>query len=245
MSSGGGRFERRLLLRELLEDVDAFEPCLDSCACGEGTGKAVASLDDATALSGGCWPPYSDAERGGAAERSGAPGPRGEGLIVDEKGTYIADGGMPVGVDVRSGDEPEPEPELEEPYSSDGGEAGVTVADIHAECKIFADLLAERLDRRGVPIGSRVAGVPEGASVAGVRVILSESNVDVRRAELFMVDERSAEDLIAAERSVPVRGCFSEGRRICGVPNARGLDHVVRMGDEGALCNASRVLNHG
>ena len=35
----------------------------------------------------------------------------GDGWIVDEKGTYIADGGIPVGVDVRSErDEPDPEP---------------------------------------------------------------------------------------------------------------------------------------
>lgn len=42
-------------------------------------------------------------------ERGGTPG---DCLIVDENGTYAAEGGMPVGVDVRSErDEPEPVPD--------------------------------------------------------------------------------------------------------------------------------------
>ena len=90
-----------------------------------------------TALNG--WPLYdavSDAERGGAPE------PSGECLIVDEKGTYMADAGRPVGVHVRS-ERSEAEPESEDPYeSSEGGEAGVTVAESHALWRIFALLFA-------------------------------------------------------------------------------------------------------
>ena len=155
-------------------------------------------------------------------------------MIVDEKGTYIAEAGMPVGVDVRSGEEPvaEPEPEPELYDSSEGGDAGVTVAESHADWRIFADLFAVsgvfiREDIGGTGVGARPPG-------AGERVMRSASNVEVRRAELFIVEERSAEDLSAALRSVPVRGCFSEGRRICGVASG-GLDHVVRMGEGCAL----------
>ena len=58
-----------------------------------------------SALIGGGWlnDVVSELERGGTL---------GDGLIVDENGTYAAEGGMPVGVDVRSErDEPEPVPE--------------------------------------------------------------------------------------------------------------------------------------
>ena len=84
----------------------------------------------------------------------------------------------------------------------------------------------------GVKVGARRAEGCTGG--AGERVMRSASKVLVRSAELFMVDERRAEDLSAALRSVPVRGCFSEGRRICGVASG-GLDHVVRMGEGCAL----------
>ena len=100
-------------------------------AGGFGDGIAVADrrlpfrAGVRSALAGG-WPNdvAKELERGGT----------GEGLIVDENGTYIADGGSPVGVDVRSErSEPEPpDPDEYDEYSSERGEAGVTVAEIHA-----------------------------------------------------------------------------------------------------------------
>ena len=246
MSSGGGRFERRLDLREPLDAVDAVEPCL-ACAClGDGTGMGE-GMDFGTALIGG-WP--YDAER--EAERGGRPEPSGEGLIVDEKGTYIAEAGMPVGVDVRSEPDLDPDPDEPEPEPyelSEAGEAGVTVAESHADWRIFADLFAERCAVIGV---CATSGDGAGASEpceGGPVTIFSASKVDERSAELFIVEERIAEDTMAALRSVPERGaicgCFSDGRRIWGVLRCIGRAQVVRTGEGCALWRTSRVLNHG
>lgn len=142
MSSGGGRFDLRF---------DFFGPpvvaAADVFALGDGAAapapRRLAILDGvSTALSGGCCCPSaclnvaeSELERGG-----GAFGLRGDGLIVDENGTYIAEGGRPVGVDVRS---ERGESDEDEPYeSSEGGDAGVTVAEIQADWRILADLFA-------------------------------------------------------------------------------------------------------
>ena len=85
MSSGGGRFERRLDLREPFEAVDEFEVWRESEDGIRGDDAAAGPLENlGTALSGGC-PPYvaeSEAERGGGpggawygeAERGKAPG---------------------------------------------------------------------------------------------------------------------------------------------------------------------------
>ena len=108
MSSGGGRVDLRFDLRE---------PVVVVAACGFGEGCADRRLllreGVSTALSGGC--PFAALNVDSELERGGAV-PSGDGLIVDENGTYIADGGSPVGVDVRSDrSEPDPDPELEVP----------------------------------------------------------------------------------------------------------------------------------
>ena len=110
MSSGGGRFDLRFDLLFFVRGPDVIA----AGGLGDGSAPRRLALRDgvSTALSGGC-PLLNVAER--ELERGGfaLPGPSGEGLIVDEKGMYIAEGGMPVGVDVRS--DPDPDPDESEP----------------------------------------------------------------------------------------------------------------------------------
>ena len=128
MSSGGGLFDRRfapfwrgppvIAVGGFGERALPIRAGVSSALTGGGPSLNVAD---------------SELERGGAS---------GDGLIVDEKGTYMADAGRPVGVHVRS-ERSEAEPESEDPYeSSEGGEAGVTVAESHALWRILADLFA-------------------------------------------------------------------------------------------------------
>ena len=102
MSRGGGRFDFRFDLRVEFSRGPA------GAAGGRGDGitdERVFALRDGvrSALMGGGW--LNDVVN--ELERGGTPG---DGLMVDENGTYVAEGGMPVGVDVRSErDEPDPE----------------------------------------------------------------------------------------------------------------------------------------
>ena len=111
MSSGGGLFDRRFAPFWRGPPVIAVG--------GFGARALPIRAGVSSALTGGgpsLTVADSELERGGAS---------GDGLIVDEKGTYMADAGRPVGVHVRS-ERSEAEPESEDPYeSSEGGEAGV------------------------------------------------------------------------------------------------------------------------
>lgn len=152
---------------------------------GRGPDELFFRPTDGTSGDGGIAPPFrDDAALSGAPpnvaeselERGGGPVPSGDGLMVDEYGMYIAEGGMPVGVDVRSDEDV---PYSDEP--SEGGDAGVTVADIHALWRMRADLFdvigvllgtAESfslsnielrvLDRRERSVGRRIWGVAAG-----------------------------------------------------------------------------------
>ena len=105
-------------------------------------------------------------------------------------------------------DEPEPEPyEL-----SEAGEAGVTVAESHADWRIFADLFAERCAVIGV---CATSGDGAGASEpceGGPVTIFSASKVDERSAELFIVELCMAELLGGPLTTMRLEK--SEGRRI-------------------------------
>lgn len=105
MSSGGGRVDLRLDLRGPV--------VIAAGGCGEGTADRRLPFREgvSTALIGGC--PFAALNVASELERGGAV-PNGEGLIVDENGTYIADAGNVVGVDVRS-ERSDPDPGLEEP----------------------------------------------------------------------------------------------------------------------------------
>ncbi len=239
MSSGGGRFDLRFAFPR-----GTCAVCVAATGgLGDGMPRRLPFLDGvSSALSGGC-PSLNVADR--ELERGGTPPvPSGVCLIVDEKGTYIADGGRPesVGVEVRS------DPDGDEPYeSSEGGDAGVTVAEIHALWRILADLFAvigvfrDTAESMGFGVG--------WCWYCGWYCCFSLSYVEERYAALFMAAERSVE-LRREELFVvleTMRSPKSDETRICGVVAGKGgLDHVVRMvGDGRALWRASRRWNQG
>ncbi len=89
-----------------------------------------------------------------------------------------------------------------------------------------------------------MSGVLDGRNPVGTAESFSLLNMELRSAELFIVELRTAELLSAPFPTI--RSEKSEGRRMEGAAEGReGLDHVLREGEGWALLSCSCSLYHG
>ena len=104
----------------------------------------------------------------------------------------------------------------------------MTVADIHALCRIFADLFADLL----ADLGRAELGTAESIAFSFSFSYRELRNAELFIAALFIVELRRLELFIVLET---MRSPKSEETRICGVTGRGALDHVVRTGEGFAL----------
>ena len=106
----------------------------------------------------------------------------------------------------------------------------MTFAEIQALCMILADL-------------SLVSGVFECRKTLGIAECFGLRNMELRSAELFIVELRTAELLAAL--CLTIRSEKSLGRRMEGVAEGRGFGHIECEGEGWALLSCSCSLYHG